>query len=125
MTFNISTFKGYLSVWTDNEEAMRRLNPRLLNGKPASYVVYENGKARCAFKAGLISLLGKDFFVRVTDDSKSWVMMPSTPKKVTKKVAKKVVNANTTVEANTPVAESQKIALAVAKKVANGQVTLL
>ena len=122
MTFNISTFKGYLSVWTDSEDAMKRLNPRLLNGKPASYVVYENGKARCAFKAGLISLMGKDFFVKITDDNRSWVMMPSTPKKVAKKVQP---TTTTTVEANAPVAESQKIALAVAKKVANGQVTLL
>ncbi len=80
MTFNISVFKGYISIWTDDEDAMRRLNPRLLNGQPASCVAYDNGKVRCAFKVGVISLAGKDFFVRVTDDGNSWVMMPAIQK---------------------------------------------
>ena len=107
MTFNISNFKGYISIWTDSKEAMKRLNPRLLNQKPANVKIWDNGKVSCGFKAGLISISGKDFYVKSTKDN--WVMMPSTPK------AKVVTNA--------PVATSQKIALAVTKSA--GQVTLL
>ncbi len=129
MTFNISVFKGYISIWTDDGASMKRINPRLLNGQPATCVAYDNGKVRCAFKAGIISLMGKDFFVRVTDDGQSWVMMPSTPKAT--------VDASTDATVKTApvpaVKAQQKIALSTAnttakktaKKVSGGQVTLI